>query len=59
MTLWNAYAAFQEHEVGSIEVGKLADMTVLSQDIMTIDEAIILDTDVAMTMIGGEILYQR
>lgn len=59
MTLWNAYAAFQEHEVGSIEVGKLADMTVLSQDIMTIDEAVILDTDVAMTMIGGEILYQR
>ena len=59
MTLWNAYAAFQEDEVGSIEVGKLADMTVLSQDIMTIDEASILDTDVAMTMIGGEILYQR
>ena len=59
MTLWNAYAAFQEDEVGSIAVGKLADMTVLSQDIMTIDEAAILDTDVAMTMIGGEVLYQR
>ena len=59
MTLWNAYAAFQEDEVGSIEVGKFADMTVLSQDIMTVDEAAILDTEVAMTMIGGDILYQR
>ncbi len=59
LTLWNAYAAFQEDEVGSIAVGKFADMTVLSQDIMTIDEAAILDTEVAMTMIGGDILYKR
>jgi predicted amidohydrolase YtcJ len=39
-------------------VGKAADMTVLSQDIMTVDESVLLDTEVTMTVIGGEVLYQ-
>ena len=58
-TIWPAYAAFEEKEKGSIEVGKLADFTVLSHDIMKIPEPEILKTRVEMTIIGGEIVYQR
>jgi hypothetical protein len=58
-TIWPAYAAFQEKDKGSIEVGKLADFTVLSQDIMKIPEAGILETRNEMTVIGGEIVYPR
>jgi predicted amidohydrolase YtcJ len=57
-TLWSAYAAFQENEKGSIEVGKLADLTVLSNDIMTIPELEILKTKCLMTVIGGEVVYE-
>ncbi len=58
-TLWAAYAAFEERVKGSIEVGKLADFTVLSADIMTIPEAEILQTQCVMTVIGGEVVYQQ
>jgi len=58
-TIWPAYAAFEEKDKGSIEVGKLADFTVLSQDIMRIPEAEILETQNEMTVIGGEIVYVR
>ena len=57
LTQWNAYAVFMEDTLGSISVGKAADMTVLSQDIMTVDESLLLDTEVTMTVIGGEIVY--
>ena len=58
MTLWNAYAAFEEAEVGSISVGKRADMTVTDQNLMTVDETQILATKPVMTIVGGEIVYQ-
>lgn len=58
-TIWPAYAAFEEKAKGSIEVGKLADFTVLSQDIMRIPEAEILETRNEMTVIGGELVYVR
>jgi hypothetical protein len=58
-TIWPAYAAFEEKEKGSIEVGKLADFTALSRDIMKIPEAEILETQNKMTVIGGEIIYSR
>ena len=58
-TLWPAYAAFEEKDKGSIEVGKLADFTVLSRDIMKIPEMEILETRNEMTVIGGEIIYSR
>ena len=57
-TLWSAYAAFQEKDKGSIEIGKLADLTVLSNDIMKIPEPEILKTRCVMTVIGGEIVYE-
>jgi Predicted metal-dependent hydrolase with the TIM-barrel fold len=57
-TIWPAYAAFEEKLRGSIEVGKLADFTVLSADIMKISEMDILRTRCVMTVIGGEIVYE-
>jgi predicted amidohydrolase YtcJ len=57
-TIWPAYAAFEEKLRGSIEVGKLADLTVLSADIMAIPELEILKTKCLMTVIGGEIVYE-
>jgi predicted amidohydrolase YtcJ len=57
MTLWNAYAAFEEDEVGSISVGKRADMTVTDQDLLTIDEVDILTTKPIMTIVGGEVVF--
>jgi hypothetical protein len=58
-TLWAAYAAFEEKLRGSIEVGKLADLTVLSADIMKIPESDILKTRCVMTVINGEIVFQQ
>ena len=59
LTYWPAYAAFQEKERGTIEVGKLADFTVLSADIMQVPDAQILKAQVVYTIIGGEIAYQK
>lgn len=57
-TAWPAYAAFEESLRGSIAIGKLADFTVLSADIMKIREMEILKTRCVMTVIGGEIVYE-
>lgn len=59
LTLWPAYASFQEDELGTIEVGKRADFTVFDQDIMTIPAADILGVETVMTIVDGEIIYQR
>jgi predicted amidohydrolase YtcJ len=56
-TLWPAFAAFEEDQRGTIETGKLADLTIVSQDIMTIPEAEILKTKTLFTVINGEIVY--
>jgi predicted amidohydrolase YtcJ len=56
-TTWAAYAAFEEKQRGTIEAGKLADLTVLSADIMQIPEAEILKTKCVMTVINGEVVY--
>jgi len=58
LTLWPAYAAFEEKDKGTIEIGKLADFTVLYKDIMRIPEPDILKTRCEMTVIGGEIVFQ-
>jgi len=57
-TIWPAYAAFEEKLRGTIEVGKLADLTILSADIMTIPAPEILKTRNVMTVINGEIVYE-
>src|SRR5438105_3261923 len=58
-TLNAAYAAFEENAKGAIEPGKLADFTILSNDIMKIPEPDILKTRCIMTVIGGEIVYSE
>jgi predicted amidohydrolase YtcJ len=57
-TLNCAYAAFEEDIKGSITVGKLADIVVLSQDILTIPDEQIKQTRVLYTILGGKIKFQ-
>lgn len=58
-TIWAAYAAFQEDILGSIEVGKYADFTILDKDILTIEPMEILNTNVLYTIVGGDVKYQN
>jgi predicted amidohydrolase YtcJ len=58
-TIWGAKAAFREVEKGSIEIGKLADLVVLEEDIMQIPPDRIPGTRVAMTIVGGALAYER
>ncbi|MXX60844.1 MAG: amidohydrolase [Holophagales bacterium] len=58
-TIDAAYAAFEEESKGSLEVGKLADMTVLSRDIMTVPEEEIPGTQVVYTILGGRVAYRQ
>lgn len=58
-TINNAYAAFEEELKGSLEIGKLADFVVLSNDLLKCKDDEILNTQVLMTFIGGELAYQN
>ncbi len=58
-TINNAYAGFEENIKGSLEVGKLADITVLDRDILTIPEEDIPNIAISYTIVGGEIMYSR
>jgi predicted amidohydrolase YtcJ len=57
-TLNGAFAAFEENIKGSITPGKLADLVVLSHDILTVPDENFLDTQVLYTIVGGTIVYQ-
>jgi predicted amidohydrolase YtcJ len=59
MTFNPAYAAFQEDSRGSLKVGKLADLTVLSKDITAVPEDQIQSARVSYTIVGGKILYKK
>lgn len=58
-TVWAAESMFLEEHKGSIEEGKLADFTVLSKDIMTIEPSEMLNTQVVYTIVGGKIVYKK
>ena len=58
-TINNAIAAFEEDIKGSLTPGKYADIVVLSQDLLTVEEARIPDTTVDITIVGGEVKYTR
>ncbi len=58
-TINNAYAAFEEGSKGSLKVGKLADVTVLSRDILTVPENEIRSAKVDYTIVGGKVMYER
>ena len=57
-TIWPAFAAFQEDIKGTIEVGKLADLTVFSKDIMKVPEEEIIKTQAVMTIVNGQIVFE-
>ena len=54
-----AYASFEENIKGTLEVGKLADMVVLSRDLFTIPPKEILSTEVLFTILGGRVVYEK
>jgi predicted amidohydrolase YtcJ len=54
-----AWLTFEEDTKGTLEVGMLADMVVLSEDLLTINPERILDVEVDMTIVGGQLLYER
>jgi hypothetical protein len=57
---WNAaYAAFEEGAKGSLAAGKLADVTVLSKDILTVPDEEIRSARVDFTIVGGKVLHER
>ncbi|MEO7823008.1 MAG: amidohydrolase [Gemmatimonadaceae bacterium] len=58
MTIWAAYAGFQESVMGSITPGKYADFVVLDRDIMRVPDGDILKTRVLSTWIGGKLVYE-
>ena len=58
-TIENAYGAFEEKEKGSIEVGKVADLVVLSDDILNIDPVKIEQVQVDMTVLDGKVVWER
>ena len=58
MTIWPAFAAFQEHDLGSLTPGKYADFVVLDQDIMRAPVETILATRVLSTWVGGKMVYE-
>ncbi|UCH02572.1 MAG: amidohydrolase [Candidatus Bathyarchaeota archaeon] len=58
-TIYAAYAGFEEKLKGSIEPGKLADLIVLSHDILTVPVDTIKQIEIEMTIINGKIVYQR
>ncbi len=56
-TMGSAYAEFQENEKGSITVGKLADMVLPSDDVLSIDLVKIREVKVLQTWVGGKLTY--
>lgn len=59
MTIWAAYANFEENLKGSIEVGKLADLVIMEKDIMVEDAKNLRELPIDRTVIGGEVVYQN
>ncbi len=59
MTIWGAYFNFEEHEKGSLEIGKRADFVVINQNIMEIEAELIPKTEVVYTFVDGELVYSK
>jgi predicted amidohydrolase YtcJ len=57
MTIGSAYAIRRDHEIGSLEAGKLADLIILSDNPTKVEDEAILDIQVLTTMVGGKVEY--
>ncbi|MEE8397612.1 MAG: amidohydrolase family protein, partial [Desulfobacterales bacterium] len=53
-----AYQAFDEDTLGSLEAGKLADMVILGEDILSVPTEQIIDIPIEMTIVGGKVIHQ-
>lgn len=58
-TIWNAYAAFEENEKGSLTPGKLADIVVLTKNLLTCPPEEILQAKLLKTIVGGKVLFEQ
>jgi len=58
-TAWPAFAAFQEQNLGTIEVGKSADFTIFDTDIMNATGPDILSAKTVMTIVDGKVAFER
>ncbi len=58
-TINNAFAAFEDELKGSLEIGKLADLVILSNDLVNCTDSEILETQVLITIVDGQIKYQK
>jgi predicted amidohydrolase YtcJ len=58
-TINGAYASFQDENLGSLKIGKLADIAVLSKDLLSVPDYVIKNTKVEMTIVGGKIEYEK
>ncbi|MFT5278865.1 MAG: putative amidohydrolase YtcJ, partial [Bacteroidia bacterium] len=58
MTIWAAKSQFQENEIGSLEVGKKADLVVLDNDLLNDESTNLFGTKILITMINGEVVYE-
>jgi hypothetical protein len=58
-TIWAAYSTYQEETKGSLEIGKFADMVVLSDDIFNLKGSAILNTKVLMTIVNGVVAFEN
>lgn len=59
MTIWAAIANFEENKKGSLEIGKFADIVMLDQDLLTCNEAAIMNSKVLLTIVNGEIVFRE
>ncbi len=57
-TIWPAYASFREDELGTIEVGKIADFSVFDRDLMTVPDLELRDARPVMTVVDGEVVFR-
>ena len=57
-TIHGAFASFEEGMKGSLEVGKAADVAVLAEDLRRMPVERLRDVGVAMTVVGGEVVYE-
>ncbi|WP_340084050.1 amidohydrolase [Siminovitchia sp. FSL H7-0308] len=58
-TYGSAYSVFREHEMGTLEKGKLADIVILDRNLFHVPEKEILDAKVEMTMVDGKVVYEK
>jgi hypothetical protein len=59
MTIWPAYAGFQESVMGSLAPGMYADFVILDQDIMRVPAELVLNTKVLATYVGGKAVFEQ